>query len=453
MEAESAAGQFSAHAILNQLHVPVTAIGDAISQLRAQIRQADDDAQQERTKHGASDPSTASPDDMLLLNVGGSEWRVKRKMLTQGEGVEGTLLAALFSGCWDGRLIKDDKQRLFLNMDSEAFKTIHTAILDAETMRTSRKAASVKHLIDDAAKRHHTGPHDFRVKLMMSHLDKTPTEATSSGSVGTDLRLPTTGIPAEMGDTVKTLEGIMKAFAAEKARLEAQLRAANTRRDNLNKEIQAVEPFLLPLSGGDPIRSVDVCGYQVISTTQSTVDTMNQELTNRFDMWPRPVDVVQPDHISRIVDHHRRQRLGASPAEANVPLRMDNAREQAAFDVNAAMYGVVKTDTPNTHGAQQTSDSDGFTVTPLGVRYRIVTEGTGICARFKFDWVGWRDAFDGRDKLIDQRGEVWRVSDRPEWLREALLSMNEGEVRQIIVPARYEFFLRYVQLRLVSIIE
>ncbi|CEM38756.1 unnamed protein product [Vitrella brassicaformis CCMP3155] len=451
MEAELAARQFSAHAILNELHVPVTAICDAISQLHAQIRQADEDAQQERIKHGASDPSAASPDDVLLLNVGGSEWRVKRKLLTQGEGVEGTLLAALCSGCWDGRLVRDDKQRVFLNMDSEAFRAIHKAILDAETMRTSGKAASVKHLIDDAAKRNQTGPHDFWVKLMMSPLDKTtPAEATSSGGAGTDLRLPTTGIPAEMGDTVKRLEGIMKAFAAEKARLEGQLRAANTRRDHLNKEIQAVEPFLLPLSGGDHIRSVDACG-QVISTTQSTVDTMNQELINRFDMWPGPVDVVQPDHISRIVDHHRRQRLGASPAEANVPLQMDTAREQAAFDINAAMYGVVKTDTP--HGAQQTSDSDGFTSIPFGDWYRIVTEGSGrvptLNDSVRYDWIAWCDAFDGQRRVYDRRGWVYRVSDMGGWLREAVLSMRVGEVRQIKLPDDY--IDRYAQLRLISI--
>jgi len=66
----------------------------------------------------------------------------------------------------------------------------------------------------------------------------------------------------------------------------------------------------------------------------------------------------------------------------------------------------------------------------------------------KFYEIWWRDRFDGRDKRYDLRGAVYRVSDLYGWEREALLSMREGEVRQIIPPPG---FVRYVELRLVSI--
>jgi len=100
---------------------------------------------------------------------------------------------------------------------------------------------------------------------------------------------------------------------------------------------------------------------------------------------------------------------------------------------------------------QQTAN--GFTVTPLGNRYRIVTEGTDRVPtandRVKLDVTWWYDAFDGRDKRDDYR-DVDRVSNLPfAWERGALLEMREGETRQIILPPRY--YGRYSQLRLISI--
>mmetsp|Transcript_27442 Transcript_27442/g.78982 ORF Transcript_27442/g.78982 Transcript_27442/m.78982 type:complete len:95 (+) Transcript_27442:492-776(+) len=91
-----------------------------------------------------------------------------------------------------------------------------------------------------------------------------------------------------------------------------------------------------------------------------------------------------------------------------------------------------------------------------GVRYRIVTEGTGrvttLNDRVKFDGIAWGDAFDGQDKRIDRRGEVCCVTDTVGWLREAVLSMREGEMRRIVLTDD-RYVGRYVQLHLVSIIE
>ncbi|CEM38829.1 unnamed protein product [Vitrella brassicaformis CCMP3155] len=448
MKAELVAHQFSAHAILNELHVPVTAIGDAISQLHAHIRQADEDAQRERQQHHTSDPSAASPDDTLLLNVGGHLMSVRRQHMTRGEGVEGTLLAALFGGCWEVRLVKDDSQRVFVDICPKAFKAVHKAILNAETLRSAGKAASVGHLLNEVAKRD-KGRHGFWVKLLMMPLDKDATEAIHSGT--SVPRLTATDMPPGSGDTVRKLEGIVRAYAAERARLEGQLRAANTRRDNLDNEIQAVESFLLPLSGGDAIRSVEVCG-QLISTTQSTVDEMGDiALSHRFDLWSssRAVEVVDPDHIGRMVDYYRRKRLGASLADMAAVLTMAGETDQAPFDINTAMYGIVKTDTPT----PQASVAPRTGTLPSGYRYEVVQEGTGRAPtrddRVRFDEIGWRDAFDGRVKAYDDRGLVKRVSDLRGWLIEALLSMKEGEIRRITVPNGY--YAPYRQLRLISI--
>ena len=91
----------------------------------------------------------------------------------------------------------------------------------------------------------------------------------------------------------------------------------------------------------------------------------------------------------------------------------------------------------------------------------MVEEGTGRVPRASdhvtFDRVEWRDGFDGRDKVYDGRRQVCRVSDLFGWCREAMLSMREGETRQIKAPdIRYYGGLPtydppYIELRLVSI--
>mmetsp|Transcript_15278 Transcript_15278/g.36335 ORF Transcript_15278/g.36335 Transcript_15278/m.36335 type:complete len:450 (-) Transcript_15278:298-1647(-) len=431
MQAELSAQKFSVISIFNQLHVPTTKASDAIESLHKQIKQADNDAQQERQKHGASDAAKASPGDVLLLDVGGYELRVKRQRLTQGGGVEGTLLATLFGGSCDGRFIKltdrDKKERMFVDVDSAAFKVIHTAILAAETIRsatvrTADTQASISHLLEDARRRNFTGLHDYWIKLMLS-----PIDSTAAGTAGTIIEptVSSTGTPKSLADFMKVVDSFVKAFAAEEARLEGELAAAKRRGENLDNEIKAVTPFLRPVSGNESIRSVEVCGEK-ISTTQSTVDEMPDKLRNRFDMWSRPVEDVQPEHVSRMVDHYRRKRLGASAADMAAVLKMANSTEQAAFDVNTAMYS-VKTD-------KVISDTSGdvFTQMPSRVRYKIVQQGGGPKPtrdqHVKIDVIEWRDDFEGQ--------VVVRVSDQPEWAQEVFTDMRVGEVRRVILPAR-----------------
>ncbi|CEM38720.1 unnamed protein product [Vitrella brassicaformis CCMP3155] len=91
---------------------------------------------------------------------------------------------------------------------------------------------------------------------------------------------------------------------------------------------------------------------------------------------------------------------------------------------------------------------------PSGAQYEVVQEGTGRVPtpndRVKFDDIEWVDGFNGRDKFVDYRGRVDRVSDLFfAWEGDAVLSMREGETRQITLPPGY--IARYIQLRLISI--
>ena len=69
-------------------------------------------------KHGGTG---AKGTDKLKLNVGGTRVVVRRETLTQ---VRGSRLAALFSGRWESRLLRDKKNRVFLDVNPACFKKI-----------------------------------------------------------------------------------------------------------------------------------------------------------------------------------------------------------------------------------------------------------------------------------------------------------------------------------------
>eukprot|EP00668_Euglena_longa_P000364 GGOE01000467.1.p1 GENE.GGOE01000467.1~~GGOE01000467.1.p1 ORF type:complete len:545 (-),score=64.97 GGOE01000467.1:363-1997(-) len=59
--------------------------------------------------------------DKLKLNVGGVNVNIRRETLTQ---FPGTRLAALFSGRWESRLLRDKNNRIFLDVNPACFKKI-----------------------------------------------------------------------------------------------------------------------------------------------------------------------------------------------------------------------------------------------------------------------------------------------------------------------------------------
>mmetsp|Transcript_37356 Transcript_37356/g.106902 ORF Transcript_37356/g.106902 Transcript_37356/m.106902 type:complete len:352 (+) Transcript_37356:412-1467(+) len=66
----------------------------------------------------------------------------------------------------------------------------------------------------------------------------------------------------------------------------------------------------------------------------------------------------------------------------------------------------------------------GFMRYPSGAYHKVVQESSGRVPtpsdRVRFDEIGWDDGFDGRDEVFYGRGLVGRVSDLPEWEREAV---------------------------------
>lgn len=63
-------------------------------------------------------PNSGEPDDVLLLDVGGTPISVLRRTLTQ---VEGSMLASKFSGRWDESLEKTPEGRFFIDQSIDLF--------------------------------------------------------------------------------------------------------------------------------------------------------------------------------------------------------------------------------------------------------------------------------------------------------------------------------------------
>ncbi|CEM06946.1 unnamed protein product [Vitrella brassicaformis CCMP3155] len=454
------------HSILSHLHVPVVRLCESLKPLEQEIIAMQESVEGCMHTHGIADPSAASPDDVLQLSLGGTERRFVRKHLTEGEGVEGTLLGALFSGRWDGLFIEDDSQRMFLDVDADAFRIIHKAILEGRAVQQATRDGGrdgfwISHLLTEAEKRQHKGLHDFWIKKLLSSINLSQTPAGKGEqlpAVRQPPSVPAEGIPSTASGLVTALNDVLKAYHDKKSKLEGELGAEKIRYEQLMTEAEAVTPFLRPVSGDEVIRSVEMCG-ETIATTQSTVDEMSDKLRNRIDMWSRPVEDVPPDHMSRLVDHYRRKRLGASPDEAGVPLTMtDTVAAQRAFSINADMYG-VKTDGRPTALLVETNAA--FIRFPSGTRHQVVARGSGEPPSreqtVRYDIVGWADGFDGEDKICEglgQEGRVGDMGDMNEWRREAILSMCVGEVRRLLVPGKVYSAGedRFIELRLLAII-
>ncbi|CEM30658.1 unnamed protein product [Vitrella brassicaformis CCMP3155] len=447
-------------AILSRFHVPVVHLCESLKPLEQEITAMQDSITQLKQSHGIADPPAARGDDMLMMNVGGSEWHVSRKHLTEGDGVEGSLLATLFSGKFDNRLMKDDKQRVFVDMDTGAFAAIHQAILAARAVQQAtreggRDGYSAGRLLADAHRRAFRGADDFWVRKLLSPVKKTPAR---DDTITCTWSVSTARVPKEARELAMALDEVLKAHDDKRRELERQLSAEKPRHAQLTVEIQGVEPFLAPLSGVDPIRVFLVCG-QTIATTQSTIDEMSDDMAlkrrNTASLWGSSVDDVAPDHVRRLIDHHRRKRHGASVAEASLPLQLANTRAQRAFDFDADMYG-VKVDPPP---AAPTGPRCLFVRLPSGASHKVIRTGLGAVPaayqRVSYRWTEWRDGFGSGNKIDD--GWYTDSVSSPhygEWYREALQSMRVGETRRVIVPRGMYFTdqTAYVEIKMEDIL-
>ncbi len=77
-------------------------------------------AKKTKTAHDNGDVD-ADGDDLVEINAGGKIVAVKRSTLTQ---FEGTRLEAIFSGRWDKKILRDNNDRVFLDVNPTCFQTI-----------------------------------------------------------------------------------------------------------------------------------------------------------------------------------------------------------------------------------------------------------------------------------------------------------------------------------------
>ena len=74
-------------------------------------------------------------EDLIVLNVGGTEFQALRRTLCL---VETSTLAAMFSGRWNGGLKIDEDGRIFVDWDADRFKMILSELRDC-SMDSTRK--------------------------------------------------------------------------------------------------------------------------------------------------------------------------------------------------------------------------------------------------------------------------------------------------------------------------
>ena len=83
-----------------------------------QLEEREKEFEQMKKTFEEENPSQGYPNDVLRLNVGGSRIDVLRRTLTS---VEGSMLAAKFSGRWDDSLEKDADGNFFIDQPMELF--------------------------------------------------------------------------------------------------------------------------------------------------------------------------------------------------------------------------------------------------------------------------------------------------------------------------------------------
>ena len=89
----------------------------ALKQREDELQKAEEEFSNEAAKaYGAT-----QPDDIITLNVGGTRLQTLRSTLCV---MEGSPLASMFSGRWDGSLVKDDQGAFFIDQPYEHFKAL-----------------------------------------------------------------------------------------------------------------------------------------------------------------------------------------------------------------------------------------------------------------------------------------------------------------------------------------
>ena len=118
-EDKNSVKMFDAESIKNMLQslASLNEQRENVEKREAELKDREEKFERERTaNYGDTKPS-----DVLHLNVGGKNMSALRKTLTQ---VEGSMLAARFSGRWDNSIEKDENGNFFVDQNFELFEAM-----------------------------------------------------------------------------------------------------------------------------------------------------------------------------------------------------------------------------------------------------------------------------------------------------------------------------------------
>ena len=102
---------------LKQREEEIGAREATLKQREEELQKAEEEFSEEAAKaYGAT-----KPDDIITLDVGGTQLRVLRSTLCY---VEGSMLASMFSGRWDDNMVKDGEGAFFIDQPYEHFKAL-----------------------------------------------------------------------------------------------------------------------------------------------------------------------------------------------------------------------------------------------------------------------------------------------------------------------------------------
>mmetsp|Transcript_32843 Transcript_32843/g.94785 ORF Transcript_32843/g.94785 Transcript_32843/m.94785 type:complete len:312 (-) Transcript_32843:342-1277(-) len=185
--------------------------------------------------------------------------------------VEGSPLSILFSGKWDGRFIRDQDSRVFVDMDPRAFEQARNALFEGQE--------GVDHLLCEAHKRQFTGVHDFWFKLLLSPLPPVVEEKRSAERP----QLTATNIPPELNAFWAAVKKFIEGFAARKGRLarERQPRRRHTTRSW--PRYRRCGPSWLPCL--PPIRSCHTSARATKSAQWTCAERLSPPLRPPWTTW------------------------------------------------------------------------------------------------------------------------------------------------------------------------
>jgi hypothetical protein len=105
-------------ALDSELDSSITKINDTHQALKKQHQHLIDRQEDLANQHGGAEIKLS---DIIRLNVRGTEMFARRDTLTV---VKSSRLEALFSGRWENQLLRDDQDRVFMDVDPKSFKKI-----------------------------------------------------------------------------------------------------------------------------------------------------------------------------------------------------------------------------------------------------------------------------------------------------------------------------------------